>query len=261
MITAAGASVRRARSPIYWAIAGAWGLAVAVEIAGGADRLHHDGLIEGGLPLWAALGLFLVAWQAMIVAMMLPSSLPLVRLFNVVSAPQPHAGRVRLAFLAGYAVVWTAFGAAAFLGDVAVHEATHRWAWLAERPWLIAGSALLVAGLFQFSDLKDRCLDECRHPGPYLMSRYRRGAGAAFRIGREHGLFCVGCCWALMLVGFAAGVANLWWMAALTAIMVYEKTGRGGERGVVPIGIGLLALGMLVLAHPAWLPAALFGTG
>jgi hypothetical protein len=71
----------------------------------------------------------------------------------------------------------------------------------------------------------------------------------AFRLGAGHGVFCVGCCWALMLVAFAAGVANLWWMAALTAVMVFEKTGRGGQRGVRPIGLGLVILGIFMLAQ------------
>ena len=126
--------------------------------------------------------------------------------------------------------------------------------WLATHPAVIGGSVLALAGAFQFSSLKDRCLKECRHPAGFLLPRYQRGARAAFRLGRQHGLFCFGCCWALMLVGFAAGVASLWWMAALTALMVFEKTGREGQRGVRPIGLGLIALGMLMLAEPAALP-------
>ena len=119
------------------------------------------------------------------------------------------------------------------------------------------GSVLVLAGAFQFSSLKERCLRERRHPGPFLLQHYGRGVEAAFRLGKAHGLFCLGCCWALMLVGFAAGVANLWWMATLTALMVFEKTGRGGERGVIPIGAGLIALGLCTLVAPT---AAFFGT-
>jgi len=249
----AGARARLPHPTIVWAIAGAWALALAAELSGHGAALHHGALIEGGLPLWAALGLFLVAWQAMIAAMMLPSSLPLVRLFSQAASAQLHAATARAAFVAGYAVVWSAFGAAAFLFDVGVHHAVDAWPWLAARSWLIAGGVLVLAGAFQFSSLKERCLTVCRHPGVYLMRRYRRGARAAFRIGYGHGIFCLGCCWALMLVAFAAGVANLAWMAAFTAIMVYEKTGPGGDRGALPIGIGLLALGGLVLAHPGWL--------
>jgi predicted metal-binding membrane protein len=112
----------------------------------------------------------------------------------------------------------------------------------------------MVAGVFQFSDLKERCLTTCRQPGPYLLARYRRGAAAGFRLGAGHGLFCLGCCWALMLVMFAAGVAMLWWMATLTAVMVYEKTGRHGAAATPFVGLALLALAALTVAHPAWLP-------
>jgi predicted metal-binding membrane protein len=236
---------------LVWAIAAAWAVAVAAEVSGRGRVLHHDALAESGLPPWAALGLFLLAWQLMIVAMMLPASLPLIRLFGGVAANQPRPLRAMAAFLGGYAAVWTGFGAVAFLGDMGIHRLIDRWAWLAARPSLIGGAVLLLAGGFQFSDLKDRCLRVCRHPGGYLLQHYQRGMSAAFRLGAGHGVFCVGCCWALMLVAFAAGVANLWWMAALTAVMVFEKTGRGGRRGVRPIGVGLIVLGVLMLTAPS----------
>jgi predicted metal-binding membrane protein len=241
---------RRAPGAVLIAIALAWAVAVVAEVTGTASALHHDALIEGGPPLWAALVLFLVAWQAMVAAMMLPSSLPLIRLFDAVSRRQEGGGRARAAFLGGYVAVWTAFGALAFLGDVAVHHAVHAVPALAERPWLVSGSVLALAGAFQFSELKERCLSKCRAPGPYLLAHYRRGAGAGFRLGSGHGLYCLGCCWALMLVLFAAGVAVLWWMAALTAVMVYEKTGRLGSRLTPVVGAALLALAALTFAQP-----------
>jgi predicted metal-binding membrane protein len=236
---------------VVWAIAAAWAVAVAAQASGRGQALHHHTLANGGLPPWAAFGLFLLAWQLMIAAMMLPSTLPLVRLFDRVAANQPRPVRAKAAFLSGYGAVWTGFGAAAFAGDLGIHHLVGRWDWLATRPSLVGGAVLLLAGAFQFSHLKDRCLRVCRHPAGWLLQHYRRGTGAAFRLGAGHGVFCVGCCWALMLVAFAAGVANLWWMAALTAVMVFEKTGRGGQRGVRPIGIGLLALGILMLADPS----------
>jgi predicted metal-binding membrane protein len=244
--------------PVLAAIALAWAVAVSAEATGTADAFHHDALIEGGPPLWAALLLFLAAWQAMVAAMMLPSGLPLIRLFEVVSGEQERPGRARAAFLGGYGVVWTGFGALAFLGDVGVHHAVEAVPAIAERPWLVAGSALALAGAFQFSELKDRCLSKCRHPGPYLLARYRRGAAGGFRLGFAHGLFCLGCCWALMLVMFAAGVAVLWWMAALTAVMVYEKTGRHGRALTPLVGVALLALAAVTFAQP-WLPATFLG--
>jgi predicted metal-binding membrane protein len=237
---------------LVWAIAAAWAVAVAAEVTGRGRGLHHDALAAGGRAPWATLGLFLVGWQLMIAAMMLPSSLPFIRLFDRANATQPKPLPAKVAFLGGYAVLWTGFGVAAFLGDLGIHHLVGRWSWLAMRPWALEGGVLLLAGAFQFSTLKTRCLRVCRNPAAYLARHYRRGTRAAFRLGAGHGIFCLGCCWALMLVTFAVGVANLWWMAMLTAVMVFEKTGPAGQRGVRPIGLGLIGLGILVLAVPSW---------
>lgn len=243
MTTLATPVARTTPWAVLLAIAAAWALAVVAEVTGAADALHHDSLVEGGPPVWAALLVFLIAWQAMVAAMMLPSSLPLIRLYDAVSARQERSGRALTAFLAGYAVVWTAFGALAFLGDVVVHRAVDSVPWLAAQPWLIGGSVLILAGAFQFSELKDSCLSKCRMPGPYLLSHYRRGPAAGFRLGAGHGLYCLGCCWALMLVMFATGVGSLVWMVGLTALMALEKTSRYGPRMVVPVGVALVVAG------------------
>jgi predicted metal-binding membrane protein len=247
---------RRGRVPraVIVTIAVAWGLAFFAYASGRERQLHHDALIEHGPPLWAAAIIFAVAWQAMIAAMMLPSALPLIRLFWATAQRQERTGRVTAAFVGGYAAVWTGFGIAAFFGDVTIHRTVDATPWLAARPWLIGGGTLALAGAFQFSGLKDRCLSKCRHPAPYLLAHYRRGAAGAFRLGSGHGLFCLGCCWALMLVMFGAGVAVLWWMAALSALMVYEKVGRHGEKLVPIAGAVLFGAAALVLAHPPWLP-------
>jgi predicted metal-binding membrane protein len=245
--------------PVIAGIAAAWVLAVAAEVTGTGRLLHHDALIHGKLPFPLALLLFLVAWQSMIAAMMLPSSLPFVRMFSATSREHARSGLEMAAFLAGYFIVWTAFGAAAFAADFVLHHVVDAMPWLEARPWLVAGSVLVGAGLFQFSSLKESCLKECRHPGAYLL-RFYRGGGAigAFRLGRGHGLFCLGCCWALMLVGFAAGVANLWWMVALTALMYFEKVRPKGARSLSITGVAIVGLGLAVLANPAWLPAAFY---
>jgi predicted metal-binding membrane protein len=242
---------------IVGAIIAAWALAVVAYATGSERTLHHDALIEKGPPLWAAALLFMVAWQAMTAAMMLPSSLPLIRLFRVTARRQARPAWAMAAFLGGYAAVWTVFGVAAFFGDVAIHHTVDASPWLSARPWLVGGAVLLIAGAFQFSELKDRCLAKCRQPGGYLMGHYQRGARGAFRLGLGHGLFCVGCCWALMLVMFGAGVGVLWWMAALTGLMVYEKVHWRGLSAVPVAGIVLLGAGLLQLAHPAWLGSLL----
>ncbi len=233
------------------AIAAAWGLALLAQLTGSTALLHHDRLIEGGIPLWIAAVVFLVTWQAMIAAMMLPSSLPLIRLFTIASANQPRPAQVQLVFLMGYAAVWTLFGIGAFGGDLTLHRLVDSTPWIAARAAFIPAAILLLVGAFQFSALKDRCLKKCRLPSNFLVQHYKRGLRAAFSIGARHGAFCVGCCWALMLLGFAAGSANLAWMALLTAIMVYEKTGRYGQGASRVFGVVFLAWGGAMLVHAA----------
>jgi len=233
------------------AIAGAWALALVVEMTGLGGGLHHDALIEHGPPLWVALPVGLLAWQAMTAAMMLPSSLPLVRLFARASAPQPQPRRAMAAFLGGYALVWTIFGLMAFLGDVALHRVVDAVPFLGAHKAAIAGLVLAGAGAFQFTSLKEACLRQCRNPGAFLLRYYERGPAGGFRIGARHGIFCVGCCWALMLVMFAIGVANLVWMAVLTALMVHEKSRPLGARSVPRTGIALLAVGAGTLLYSA----------
>jgi predicted metal-binding membrane protein len=233
------------------AIAAAWAAALAAEATGAGALLHHDALVEEGPAVWVAMPVFLLAWQVMVAAMMLPSSLPLVRLFAAASAAQPHARRAMAGFLGSYALVWSAFGTVAFTLDLGVHAAVHASPWLHEHDWLFGGSVLVLAGAFQFTKLKDACLDKCRHPAAFMLRFYERGVRGGFRLGARHGVFCVGCCWALMLVMFAAGVANLLWMALLTMLTIHEKTRPSGRRAVPVTGFALLAAASTVLAYGA----------
>jgi len=233
------------------AIAGAWTLAVAVEITGDFAWLHHDRLLEHGQPLWQVLPLWLLAWQAMTVAMMLPSSLPLMRLFAHASAGQPQPRRAMAGVLGGYASVWSTFAVIALLGDVVLHRVVDASGWLHGHQWAIGGSVLALAGGFQFTSLKEVCLRQCRHPAAFLLRYYERGTAGGFRLGARHGVFCVGCCWALMLVMFAVGAANLVWMAVLTALMVHEKTRPLGARGVPITGVALLSVASVTLVYSA----------
>jgi predicted metal-binding membrane protein len=238
-------------SPVIIAIAAAWALALAAQATGAATLLHHDVLIEDGPGAAASLALFVLAWQVMIVAMMLPSSLPLVRLFSRTCAGQPRPRAAMAGFLGGYALVWSCFGALAFGLDAALHAAVDANAGLHSHAWLIGGSVLALAGAFQFTRLKDACLDTCRHPAQFLLRFYERGVAGGLRVGVRHGAYCVGCCWALMLVMFAAGVASLVCMALLTAVMVHEKTHPAGRRAVSVTGVALLATGGVALLASA----------
>jgi predicted metal-binding membrane protein len=243
--------------PILVGIAAAWAAAIAAQLAGAAALVHHDALLVGdGPPLVVAALLALLAWQVMIAAMMLPSSLPLVRLYARASERAPRRRRSMAAFIGGYALVWSAFGLAAFGADAGLHATVNASPWLERHDWWIGGSVLALAGAFQFTSLKDACLDKCRHPGQFMMRFYERGPRGGFRLGARHGVFCVGCCWALMLVMFAAGVASLIWMALLTAVMIHEKTRPAGARTVPVTGVALLAAASVVLAYSAAAAAA-----
>lgn len=238
---------RLAPRSVLVAIAAAWGLALVGAVSSLGERVHHHALVDSGLPVAMALALFLAVWQVHVAAMMLPSSLPLLTLFDGVVVHQPRPRAARGAFLGGYAVVWTAFAVVALVGDLALHEVVDRSAWLSAHPAVIEGGLLILAGAFQFSALKDRCLRECRHPAAFLTRHYRRGSGAAFLLGTRHGVHCLGCCWALMLVLVAVGTAELLLMAPLTLLMIAEKSPRVGPQVTAPTGIALIALGLLTM--------------
>jgi predicted metal-binding membrane protein len=229
---------------VLWVVAGVcWVAAVSLAVAGPDGAGHHGVASAGSAPPWR-LGASLAVWLVMIGAMMLPTVVPMVRMFDVVTARAPRPAAARASFLAGYLAIWTAFAGVALLGDAAVDALVAGWAWLAARPGLILGVALVVAGAFQFSPLKNACLTACRNPVGFLWQHYRRGAAGAWRLGLRHGMSCLGCCWALMLVMVATGVGSLVWMTGLTAVMVIEKTARRGARLVVPVGGALLAAGV-----------------
>jgi predicted metal-binding membrane protein len=259
LASSAGAPVvlGRVPLPVWLGIGAAWAAAIVAEATGAAGSVHHDSLLEGGPGLGLALLLFLPAWQVMIAAMMVPSSLPLVRMYAAATAGVPDRSRSMAAFLGGYALVWSAFGAVAFMGDALIHWSVRSSSWLDANQWLIAPGVLLLAGAFQFTPLKDACLKACRHPASFLQRHYGRGPRAGLALGVRHAVFCVGCCWALMLVMFAAGAANLLWMAALTALMVHEKTSASGDQTVPVTGAVLLATGSTLMLYAAYANGAI----
>jgi predicted metal-binding membrane protein len=254
----APAAVRARRDPavVLWVVAGVcWAATAWLVVAGGHGLGHHDVVLEGSTSPWPLrIGAFLAVWLVMIGAMMLPTVVPMARLFVAVTARAPRPVVARAGFLAAYLAVWTVFAGLALLGDAGVHALVAGWGWLAARPELVLGATLVLAGAFQFSPLKNACLTACRNPVGFLWQHYRRGAAGAWRLGLRHGMSCLGCCWALMLLMFATGVGSLAWMVGLTAVMVVEKTARWGARLVVPVGVALLVAGVVVSA-----PAVLGG--
>jgi len=202
----------------------------------------------GGVVVPAAL--YGMAWILMSIAMMLPSTLPLFTAFERLIAQRTDRTRLLTLLGAGYLAVWGAFGLLAH----ALHSALLAWVGsvpvLALHGWLIGTAIIAVAGAFQFSALKHLCLDKCRTPLSFVIEHWRGRSQAwqAFLLGAHHGLFCVGCCWALMLLMFAVGAGSLGWMLLLAAVMSIEKNLSWGRRLSAPLGVTLLAWAALLVA-------------
>lgn len=185
-------------------------------------------------------------WALMMAAMMLPSALPMILTFVDlgVRTAEPARGR---SFVAAYLFVWFAFSA----GATAAQWVLQAMGWV--NPMIVSSSALLtallllIAGAYQFSRLKQVCLSRCRTPMGFLLGEWRAGVYGAFVMGVRHGLFCVGCCWALMALLFVGGVMNLAWVAALSIAVAIEKLAPRGERLASALGLGLIAAGLVKL--------------
>lgn len=204
---------------------------------------RHGGGGHGQTLGWLYAGAFLLGWLLMTVAMMLPTTVPLVRLFRRMIAQRAHAPFLVVLLLAGYLTAWLAFGAVA-LGLLWVVDQTLANAILPQA-WVWGAGLFLLAGAFQFSPLKYACLDKCRTPLGFLLSHWhgRNRRSESFNVGWSHGIFCVGCCWALMMLMFAVGTASLGWMLLLALIMAVEKNAPWGRRMVRPLGVILLVVG------------------
>ena len=211
--------------------------------------LNHQELADLDLGSLNQAGLYVVGWCLMVVAMMLPTSLPLVEMFRRLTHRRDDHRQLVTLLIVGYLAVWLGFGLVAHIFDWSLHELVESVPYLVVKAWIFGAAVLIVAGAFQFSSLKYGCLDKCRAPLSFL-SQHWRGTGQsarAFLLGAHHGLFCIGCCWALMLLMFAVGTGNVGWMMALGAVMAIEKNVSWGRRLSAPLGVGLLAWGLAIV--------------
>lgn len=228
----------------------AW-MAADMAVASGGT-LAHCAAMPGMTSSRPAYALWLVVmWVVMGSAMMLPTALPLVLLFVRLwrgRHPRPVAGPAAQ-LVVGYLAAWSAFGVAAAFLQLGLEHARLATPVMGRLGSAALGGATLVgAGLFQLTPLKAACLTRCRSPLMFLMTRWREGRLGALAMGLDHGVFCLGCCWALMLVMFVAGVMNLFWMAALTVLMTLEKVLPRGDLVARAAGLALLGGGAWLLA-------------
>ncbi len=180
--------------------------------------------------------------------MMLPTSLPLVEMFRRLTHRRDDHRQLVALLIAGYLAVWLGFGLVAHIFDWSLHEVVEAVPLLEVNAWLFGAAVLIVAGSFQFSSRKYRCLVKCRALLSFLSQQWR-GTGQSTQtlfLGAHHGLFCVGCCWALMLLMFAVGTGNVGWMMGLGAVMAIEKNESWGRRLSAPLDVGLLAWGLAI---------------
>lgn len=231
-------------------VSGAWAALGLLGASAYAPYFSHA--FEWSEELTAArVAAFVAGWVLMSVAMMLPTSLPILTVFRTITRGEP--GLVGLV-VAGYLAIWGLFGAVALLGDGGLHALVDA---LPSLEALLPGALLLTAGLFQFSPLKYACLTQCRSPIGFVIQNWSGGhrGWRAFLLGVKHGVFCIGCCWALMLLMFGVGGISLGWMLVLAAIMFVEKAVAWGQWVVRPVGAVLALWGLALLAHWPGVPA------
>ena len=187
-------------------------------------------------------------WAIMMVAMMVPSAAPTILLFSALRRyAKPRALGDTALFGAGYLVAWTAFSLFATVAQWALSTRSLLSSAMTSEGPALGAAIFIAAGVYQFSPLKSACLSKCRSPAQFLVEHRHEGPWGALRMGIEHGLYCIGCCWALMALLFVFGVMNLLWAAALAALVLAEKLLPSGARvarwaGIVMLGMGLLLL-------------------
>jgi predicted metal-binding membrane protein len=175
--------------------------------------------------VWDFFMLF-VMWATMMVAMMTPSILPMVTMFTSLNKnrrSRQQSYTPTFIFVSGYLIAWTGFSVLAAIAQWPLHTAGLLNPMMDSRSYLLSGLVLIVAGIYQWTPAKDACLTTCRSPLGFLMTEWREGNMGALIMGIRHGVYCVGCCWALMLVLFGVGVMNMLWVLLITAFVVVEK--------------------------------------
>jgi predicted metal-binding membrane protein len=236
--------------------AAAW--ALLIWQAGNTDAMGTRLTMGLGAPV------FLAIWVVMMVAMMFPTTAPMILTFARVQAGKRQRGEVFVPtwiFVAAYLIVWIVFGALAFVIAVAAEQLGDQVPWVMDNAARLGGVVLFVAALYQFSPLKRVCLAKCRSPLSFILSAWRDGRGGAFRMGLEHGLYCLGCCWLLFVILFPLGVMNVAAMAVITLLIFAEKSLPGGRRVAQAAAGALVVYGALVVFLPQLLPTTVMMAG
>jgi predicted metal-binding membrane protein len=243
--------------------------AVAVFVAASALTLSSARMMDGAMPMaggWTmgmawmrmpgqswigAAFAFGLMWFAMMVAMMLPSSLPMLLLYRRVVRSRGEAHSTTLTWLMGfsYFATWTAFGVGAYVAGMSIAAAAMASPLVSQSIPLAAGAALIFAGAYQLTPWKSACLQHCRDPLSVVSRHLHRGWRGAVALGAHHGLFCMACCWALMLMQLVLGVMNLAAMCVVALVIAVEKLTPRGERVARVVGVVSILAGAFLLTR------------
>lgn len=233
--------------------AAAW-VALAWQASTGSSGMAMD------LTLGMSAALFITIWVVMMVAMMFPTMTPMALMFARIAAgkrarQQPFVPT--WVFVGAYLLVWAAAGVLAYGAAVGADALAERSMWLMDQAARIGGGLIVLAGLYQLTPLKQACLAKCRSPLAFLLGSWRDGYGGAVRMGVEHGVYCLGCCWLLFALLLPLGMMNIVAMALLTALVFAEKALPLGVAVGRAAALALVGYGVLVLIVPAALPTTL----
>lgn len=236
-------------------------LATLLLLAAGAWALlvWQWAVMDDDMSLTMGMGapLFIAIWVAMMIAMMFPTAAPMILMFARVQENRQQQKRAHVPiwlFVSSYLLVWTVFGVVAYGFAVGAEELASRSAWLTDNAARIGGGVLIGAGLYQLSPLKRSCLTKCRTPMAFIMTAWRDGRLGAFRMGLEHGLYCLGCCWMLFAILFPLGIMNVGAMALITLLIFAEKSTPVGRQFASFASVALVVYGALVVFMPELLP-------
>jgi len=227
MISAAApTAARRERAVVGWTLAAAATAWLALLVAShtqAAPLLHHHAPSSSAGAIDPAV--FALGWLAMVAAMMLPPALGFVRCVHRLLAGRERATPLLLTALAAFAAVWLLVGLLFQLGDSLVHAGVDAWPLARRHTAYVTAAALALAGAYQLTPLKRRCLRACRNPAGFVARGWhgRSATREVAQIGTSYGWSCVGCCWALMVLMFAAGLTSIWLMAGLAVVTAAER--------------------------------------
>jgi predicted metal-binding membrane protein len=228
--------------------AGAWGILFWQSVVMGDDMSLTMGL---GAPV------FLALWVAMMVAIMYPTAAPMIMAFARVHKDRQSRGQAFVptwVFAGAYILLWSSTGLVAYALAVAGDALADESSWAADNAGRLGGALLVGAGIYQLTPLKDVCLSRCRTPVAFLMNSWRQGLAGSFRMGLEHGAYCLGCCWLLFLILFPLGMMNIAVLALVTVVIFGEKVLPMGRQVARVAGAALIVYGAVVIFTPDALP-------